>query len=98
MTDAFVHRPVMLDEIVDVFRSVPAGVVLDATLGGGGHTEALLDSRNDLLVVGIDRDPAALAAATCPPAALRRPLPRRPRPVRRPPPAHAHRPDPPTHP
>ena len=64
MTDDFVHRPVMLDEIVDVFATVPAGVVLDATLGGGGHTEALLDSRNDLLVLGIDRDPAALAAAT----------------------------------
>ncbi len=64
MTDAFVHRPVMVDEIVDVFGSVPAGVVLDATLGGGGHTEALLDSRNDLLVVGVDRDPAALAAAS----------------------------------
>ena len=43
---------------------MPAGVVLDATLGGGGHTEALLDSRDDLLVIGIDRDPAALAAAT----------------------------------
>jgi 16S rRNA (cytosine1402-N4)-methyltransferase len=64
MTDAFVHRPVMVDEIVAAFRTVPAGVVLDATLGGGGHTEALLDSRSDLLVVGIDRDPAALAAAT----------------------------------
>jgi 16S rRNA (cytosine1402-N4)-methyltransferase len=64
MTDAFVHRPVMVDEIVAAFGSVPAGVVLDATLGGGGHTEALLDSRDDLLVLGIDRDPAALAAAT----------------------------------
>jgi len=64
MTDAFVHRPVMVDEIVDLFRAVPAGVVLDATLGGGGHSEALLDSRDDLLVLGIDRDPAAVAAAT----------------------------------
>ena len=60
----FVHRPVMVDEIVEVFATVPAGVVLDATLGGGGHTEALLDSRADLPVLGIDRDPAALAAAT----------------------------------
>ena len=64
MTDAFVHRPVMVDEIVAAFGSVPGGVVLDATLGGGGHTEALLDSRDDLMVLGIDRDPAALAAAT----------------------------------
>jgi 16S rRNA (cytosine1402-N4)-methyltransferase len=59
----FVHRPVMEAEIVDVFRSVPPGVVLDATLGGGGHSEALLASREDLQVLGIDRDPAALRAA-----------------------------------
>ena len=38
----YAHRPVMEAEIVDVFRSVPPGVVLDATLGGGGHSEALL--------------------------------------------------------
>ena len=64
MTEAFAHRPVMVDEIVGVFATVPAGVVLDATLGAGGHTEALLDSRPDLLVVGVDRDPAAVAAAS----------------------------------
>ncbi len=64
MTDPFEHRPVMLDEIVAVFATVPAGVVLDATLGAGGHTEALLTSRPDLSVIGIDRDEEALAAAT----------------------------------
>ena len=41
----FEHDPVMRDEIVDTFRSVPAGVVLDATLGGGGHSEAILESQ-----------------------------------------------------
>jgi 16S rRNA (cytosine1402-N4)-methyltransferase len=64
MTDDFVHRPVMLDEIVAIFATVPAGVILDATLGGGGHAEAILDSRDDLLVLGVDRDPTALVAAT----------------------------------
>jgi 16S rRNA (cytosine1402-N4)-methyltransferase len=64
MTEAFAHRPVMVDEIVGVFARVPPGVVLDATLGAGGHTEALLDSRPDLLVLGVDRDPAAVAAAS----------------------------------
>jgi 16S rRNA (cytosine1402-N4)-methyltransferase len=64
MNADFVHRPVMLDEIVGIFATVPAGVVLDATLGGGGHSEAILDSRRDLMVLGVDRDPAALAAAT----------------------------------
>lgn len=61
---AFRHDPVMRDEIVDVFRSVPPGVVLDATLGGGGHSEAILASRPDLRVLGLDRDPDAIAAAT----------------------------------
>lgn len=60
----FRHRPVMGDEIVDAFRSIPPGVVLDATLGGGGHSEAILDSRPDLRVLGLDRDPGALDAAT----------------------------------
>lgn len=60
---AFEHAPVMRDEIVAALREVPAGVVLDATLGGGGHAEAILDSRDDLRVLGIDRDPAALDAA-----------------------------------
>ena len=64
MTADFEHAPVMRDEIVETFRTVPAGVVLDATLGGGGHAEALLDARADLRLLGLDRDPAALDAAT----------------------------------
>lgn len=64
MSDAFEHTPVMRDEIVDAVEPVPAGVVLDATLGGGGHSEALLDAREDISVLGLDRDPAALAAAS----------------------------------
>lgn len=61
--EAFAHDPVMVGEIVDVFQPVPAGVVVDATLGAGGHSEALLESRDDLSVLGLDRDPDALAAA-----------------------------------
>lgn len=59
----FEHEPVMLHEIVDAFASVPAGCVLDATLGGGGHTRALLESRSDLSVLGVDRDASAIEAA-----------------------------------
>lgn len=62
MTD-FEHDPVMRDEIVATFADVPAGVVIDATLGGAGHSQAILDSRPDLAILGIDRDPDALAAA-----------------------------------
>lgn len=60
----FHHDPVMVDEIVATFAAVPAGVVLDATLGGGGHSEAILASRDDVSVLGLDRDPDALAAAS----------------------------------
>jgi 16S rRNA (cytosine1402-N4)-methyltransferase len=60
----FTHQPVMRDEIVTVLSAVPPGVVVDATIGGGGHSEALLEARDDLSILGIDRDPEALAAAT----------------------------------
>jgi len=59
----FRHQPVMVDEIVAAFGTVPPGVVVDATVGGGGHAEALLTGRADLMIVGVDRDPDALAAA-----------------------------------
>ncbi len=61
---SFSHDPVMRDEIVDVFAKVPPGTILDATLGGGGHSEALLEARDDVDVIGLDRDPEALHAAT----------------------------------
>lgn len=60
----FDHAPVMRDEIVDALGATPPGVVLDATLGGGGHSEALLQDRDDVRILGLDRDQAALDAAT----------------------------------
>ena len=54
----FEHQSVMLGEIVAAFEPVPPGVVVDATVGGGGHSEAILDARPDVSVLGLDRDPA----------------------------------------
>jgi 16S rRNA (cytosine1402-N4)-methyltransferase len=59
----FEHRPVMASEVVDLFAAVPGGVVVDATVGGGGHAGLLLEARPDLQLLGLDRDPDALAAA-----------------------------------
>jgi 16S rRNA (cytosine1402-N4)-methyltransferase len=59
----FAHRPVMADEIVDLFAPVAAGWLVDATLGGAGHATALLEAHPQLKVLGIDQDPHALAAA-----------------------------------
>lgn len=59
----FRHAPVMVDLVVELLGVVPDGVYLDATLGGAGHAEALLDAHPGLHLVGIDRDDVAVAAA-----------------------------------
>ena len=63
MCPVFDHQPVMLEEVVSLFAPVPPGVVVDATVGGGGHAAAILRSRPDLRVVGLDQDPLAVDAA-----------------------------------
>jgi 16S rRNA (cytosine1402-N4)-methyltransferase len=63
MVQSFAHIPVLRDEVVALLGPVPAGVVVDATVGGGGHSEALLQVYPHLQVIGLDRDPAALEAA-----------------------------------
>src|SRR5580765_4999727 len=60
----FEHRPVMVDEIVELFRSVPSGTVVDSTVGGGGHATAILDAHAHLSVLGLDRDADAIEAAS----------------------------------
>ncbi len=56
------HVPVMADEIVALLGSLD-GVVVDATLGGGGHSALLLAVNPTLRIIGIDRDPEARAQA-----------------------------------
>ncbi|MBW8827454.1 MAG: 16S rRNA (cytosine(1402)-N(4))-methyltransferase RsmH [Acidobacteria bacterium] len=63
MQQPFEHQPVMVDEIVELFRPVPAGTIVDATVGGAGHARALLEAHDHLRVHGLDRDPDAVAAA-----------------------------------
>jgi 16S rRNA (cytosine1402-N4)-methyltransferase len=63
VTEGFIHHPVLVELIVELFRPVPPGVVVDTTVGGGGHARAILEARDDLTLVAIDRDLDALAAA-----------------------------------
>ena len=63
MSEGFEHRPVMVDEIVELFRPVPPGLIVDATVGGGGHARALLDALPRHRLLGLDRDEEALVAA-----------------------------------
>ena len=63
MAEGFLHVPVMAAEVTEMLSEVPTGLVVDATVGGGGHSGALLAARPDLRLLGIDRDPVAVAAA-----------------------------------
>ncbi len=61
-----IHDPVMLERTVELLApalSAPDAVLIDATLGMGGHAEAFLDRFDNLTLIGLDRDPDALAIA-----------------------------------
>ena len=61
----FHHVPIMVNEVMDLLLPARGGVFVDGTLGGGGHSEAMLQRLPETgRLIGIDRDQAALKAAT----------------------------------
>lgn len=61
----FVHVPVLLSEVLEWIRPLPGGVYCDGTLGGGGHSGAILRAAGpEARLYGIDRDETAIAAAS----------------------------------
>jgi 16S rRNA (cytosine1402-N4)-methyltransferase len=63
--ESFCHLSVLAAEVLEQLAPRPGGVYLDGTLGGGGHSELILEKIGpDGLLIGVDRDQAALAAAT----------------------------------
>ncbi len=59
----FKHVSVLLNEAVDGLSIKESGIYVDGTLGGGGHSEAILKRNDTLRLIGIDRDTEAIAAA-----------------------------------
>jgi 16S rRNA (cytosine1402-N4)-methyltransferase len=62
MEDFTYHRPVLAAEVIELLAPRPSSLVVDATCGGGGHTEAILRSGADVLA--LDQDPEAIQHAT----------------------------------
>ena len=61
MEDFSYHRPVLAQETVELLAPRPGSLVVDATCGGGGHTEAILKTGADVLA--LDQDPDAIEFA-----------------------------------
>ena len=61
----FSHIPVMLNEVIDGLNIKPDGIYVDGTLGGAGHSKKIVEKLSDKgILIGIDRDEEALAAAS----------------------------------
>ena len=58
------HNPVMVSECIDLLALKPGGIYVDATLGGGGHSWAVLKACPQIKLYGIDQDAEALAMAS----------------------------------
>ncbi len=58
------HAPVLMNEVLEVFRDKKIRSFFDGTLGAGGHAEAILTAHPEIeIYIGCDRDPDALALA-----------------------------------
>jgi len=57
------HRPVLLQETIELLAAARGGLFVDCTVGLGGHSEAILQASRDATVLGIDRDDEALGLA-----------------------------------
>ena len=55
------HIPVLLDEVLDSFKTMPQGYFVDCTLGYAGHSSHMLATYDQMKHIGIDRDDEALA-------------------------------------
>ena len=60
---AFLHVPVLSRELIEGLNIRPGGHYLDATVGGGGHTQLILEAAPDVQVTAIDRDADAICAS-----------------------------------
>ena len=60
---ASIHLPVLTDRVVELLAPAAPGFLIDVTVGLGGHAEALLRAEAGFRLVGLDRDPQALARA-----------------------------------
>lgn len=60
MSDGIYHVPVLVDEVVECFSASSGTVVIDCTVGDGGHSMEILEKLQHKVIIGIDVDPEAV--------------------------------------
>jgi len=58
------HIPVLYREVIDIVKDIKDGIIIDCTLGYGGHSSMILESCSDAKLIGIDQDITAIEFST----------------------------------
>ena len=54
------HIPVLYREVIDTFKDIDSGIIIDCTMGYGGHSSMLLESNPNIRLIAIDQDQTAI--------------------------------------
>lgn len=58
------HVPVLYREVLEQFENIKSGIIIDCTMGYGGHTSLILDANPDIKLIAIDQDQSAIDFST----------------------------------
>ena len=58
------HIPVLYREVIDTFKDIESGIVIDCTMGYGGHSSMILESNPNIKLIAIDQDQTAIDFST----------------------------------
>lgn len=58
------HIPVLYREVLDTFRGIKSGIIIDCTMGYGGHSSMILEANPDIKLIAIDQDQSAIDFST----------------------------------
>jgi len=58
------HIPVLYSQVIDAFKSIENGIIIDCTMGYAGHSSMLLEANENIKLIGIDQDQTAIDFST----------------------------------
>ena len=58
------HVPVLYREVIEIFKDIESGIIIDCTMGYGGHSSMILEANPNIRLIGIDQDQTAIDFST----------------------------------